>query len=116
MDTWVTTNLDSIVRMVETGPKIAQKYIHNTCTLNKKKFDLRFVAVLKSVLPLDAYVYEEFYTRFGNKDFEMNESSFSDYETHFTVMNYTEGANLTQMRYFDFENKFNEEYKGFCNY
>ena len=27
MDTWVTTNLDSIVRMVETGPKIAQKYI-----------------------------------------------------------------------------------------
>lgn len=70
------------------------------------------MAVLKSVLPLEAYVYEEFYTRFGNKDFEMTEASLVDYETHFTVMNYIEGVNWTQLRYFDFEKQFNEEYKG----
>lgn len=73
---------------------------------------MRFVAILKSVLPLEVYIYDEFYTRFSNNEFEMNESSFSDYETHFTVMNYKEGTNLTNLRYFDFEKQFNEEYKG----
>lgn len=73
MDTIVTNNLDLIVRMVETGPKIAQKYIENPCTLGRKKYDLRFVALLKSVNPLDCYVYEEFYTRFSNNEFEMSE-------------------------------------------
>lgn len=33
----------------------------------------------------------------------MDEASFSDYETHFTVMNYKEGANLTKMLYDEFE-------------
>jgi tubulin--tyrosine ligase-like protein 12 len=107
MDTWVTTNLDAIVRMVETGPKIAQKYIYNPCTLNGKKFDLRFVAILKSVLPLECYVYDEFYTRLSNNKFDMHESTFSNYETHFTVMNYKEGVALTNLRYFDFEKEFN---------
>lgn len=27
MDTWVTNNLEQAIRTVETGPKIAQKYI-----------------------------------------------------------------------------------------
>jgi tubulin--tyrosine ligase-like protein 12 len=55
---------------------------------------MRFVAVLKSVLPLELYVYEEFYTRHSNNPYEMSESSFAEYETHFTVMNYKAGANL----------------------
>jgi len=55
---------------------------------------MRFVVVLKSVLPLEVYVYDEFYTRHSNNAYEMTEASFSDYETHFTVMNYIAGANL----------------------
>lgn len=96
--------------MVETGPKIAQKYINNTLTFKGKKFDMRFVVLLKSVLPLEVYVYDEFYTRHSNNPYEMTESSFASYETHFTVMNYKEGVTLTNVRYFDFEKEFNEEY------
>lgn len=103
MDTWVTNNLEQAIRTVETGPKIAQKYIDQPCILNGKKFDLRFVVLLKSVFPLDLYMYNQFYTRFSNKPYEMDEASFSDYETHFTVMNYKEGANLTKMLYDEFE-------------
>ena len=96
--------------MVETGPKIAQKYIHNPCLFKGKKMDMRFCALVKSVLPLEVYVYDEFYTRHSNNAFEMTEASFSEYETHFTVMNYKEGVKLTNIRYFDFEKEFNEEY------
>jgi tubulin--tyrosine ligase-like protein 12 len=91
---------------VETGPKIAQKYIESPCLLGVKKFDLRFVVLLKSVLPLEVYVYDEFYTRLSNNAFTMSESSFATYETHFTVMNYKEGVALTNLRYFDFEKEF----------
>lgn len=73
---------------------------------------MRFVALVKSVLPLEVYVYEEFYTRHSNNAFEMSESTFSVYETHFTVMNYSEGVQITNIRYFDFEKEFNEENKG----
>jgi tubulin--tyrosine ligase-like protein 12 len=107
MDSWVTSNLDQILRVSETGPKIAQKYIHNPCTFRGKKFDMRFVVLVKSVLPLEIYIYKEFYTRHSNNLFQMDESSFSTYETHFTVMNYSEGVKLTNIRYFDFEVEFN---------
>lgn len=107
MDTWVTQNLDQIIRTVETGPKIAQKYINNTCLYYGRKFDMRFVALLKSLFPLEVYVYDEFYIRFSNNLFDMSESSFGEYETHFTVMNYREGVTLTNIRYFDFEKEFN---------
>ena len=73
---------------------------------------MRFVVLLKSVLPLETYIYEEFYTRHSNNQFEMDEGSFGTYETHFTVMNYSEGVKLTNIRYFDFEKEFNQENEG----
>jgi tubulin--tyrosine ligase-like protein 12 len=66
MDTWVSNNLDQIVRLYETGPKIAQKYIERPITFKGRKIDLRYVILLKSVLPLKVYVCEEFYIRFSN--------------------------------------------------
>ena len=94
MDTWVSSNLNQILRLAETGPKIAQKYIHNPLLFKGRKMDLRFVAILKSVLPLEVYVYNEFYTRHSNNPYSMTEASFSEYETHFTVMNYKPGVVL----------------------
>lgn len=73
---------------------------------------MRFVVLLKSVLPLEVLVYEEFYTRHSNNPFQMDESSFGTYETHFTVMNYSEGVTLTNIRYFDFEKEFDQENEG----
>ena len=109
IDTWVSNNCDQIVRLVETGPKIAQKYIDRPLTFNKRKIDLRYVVVLKSLLPLQLYIANEFYIRFSNKDFEMSESTFQEYETHFTVNNYSE-AGMKNLRCEPFMEEFNKEY------
>ena len=66
MDTWVTNNVEQICRLIETGPKIAQKYIERPITFQGRKIDLRYVVLLKSLMPLQVYVYEEFFIRFSN--------------------------------------------------
>ena len=109
MDTWVTNNAEQILRLMETGPKIAQKYIERPLTFGGRKIDLRYVVVVKSLLPLEVYLTKEFYIRFGNNQFTMAESTFQEYETHFTVMNY--GNEMTNMRCEPFMEKFDEEYK-----
>jgi tubulin--tyrosine ligase-like protein 12 len=89
MDMIVSNNIDEIIRSVETGPKICQKYIHNPFLMNKKKFDLRFIVLLKKLVPLELYFYSKrFWVRSANKDFIEDVNSFTDYQTHFTVMNY----------------------------
>ena len=40
MDMLITDNLKEIIRAVETGPKICQKYICNPFLMNNKKFDI----------------------------------------------------------------------------
>ena len=49
MDMVVTNNLDLIIRNLETGPKLAQKYIENPMTFRKKKIDFRFDVLVRSV-------------------------------------------------------------------
>lgn len=49
MDMVVTKNLDVVLRILETGPKLAQKYIHRPVTLRGNKIDLRFIVLLRSV-------------------------------------------------------------------
>mmetsp|Transcript_10271 Transcript_10271/g.15620 ORF Transcript_10271/g.15620 Transcript_10271/m.15620 type:complete len:213 (-) Transcript_10271:50-688(-) len=109
MDTWVTNNVDLVLRLMETGPKIAQKYIERPITFNNRKIDLRYVVLIKSLLPLQVYVTNEYYIRFGNNEFTMAESTFSEYETHFTVMNY--GNQMTNMRCEPFQEAFDLEYE-----
>jgi hypothetical protein len=90
MDMIVTDNIYEIIRSVETGQKICQKYLDKTILLNKKKFDLRFIVVLKKIIPLEVYIYSKmFWVRSANQDFTMDSRTFTDYETHFTVMNYS---------------------------
>lgn len=114
LDTHITNNLSYIMRLPSTGPKIAQKYIekpvlfHRTEISGKVKFDVRYVLLLKSVKPLEAYIYRNFFLRFANKPFELN--NFDEYEKHFTVMNYTEGAQLKHMLCADFKVHWAEQY------
>ena len=90
MDMLITDNLKEIIRAVETGPKICQKYFCNPFLMNNKKFDLRFIIAVKSLLPLELYFYEKmFWIRSANKDYNKESLSFDDYEVHFTVMNYS---------------------------
>ena len=48
-----------------------------------KKFDLRFIVLLKSVVPLELYVYNLFYPRLANVDYTLD--NLEVFEKHFTV-------------------------------
>ena len=108
LDMQITNNLAHILRLPTTGPKIAQKYVENPVLFQRNdlenghavKFDVRYVILLKSANPLDAYVYKNFFLRFSNKEFSLDH--FDDYEKHFTVMNYTETAQLKHLPCADF--------------
>lgn len=93
LDTHITEDLDMILRLATSGPKICQKYIDSPVLFYrndikaKVKFDVRYILLLSSTYPLKAYVYKRFWLRFANKPFELNR--FDEYERHFTVMNYS---------------------------
>lgn len=114
LDTHITNNLSYIMRLPSTGPKIAQKYIekpvlfHRNEIGGKVKFDVRYVLLLKSTKPLEAYIYRNFFLRFANKPFELN--NFEEYEKHFTVMNYTENATLKHMLCSEFKSHWSEQF------
>lgn len=113
LDVHITDNLNYILRLPATGPKIAQKYISNPVLFHREecngkvKFDIRYVLLLKSTKPLQAYAYRNFFLRFANKSFEMK--NFQDYEQHFTVMNYRE-TTLKHMLCEEFKNVWQEQY------
>lgn len=75
LDTHISKNLNFLVRLPFTGPKIAQKYVEDPLLFYRPgigpvKFDVRYVILLKSVKPLTAYVYRQFFVRFANLPFE----------------------------------------------
>lgn len=61
IDTSITDNLSAIIRMMETGPKICQKYIEHPALFKGKKFDLRYVVLVRSIDPLEIYLTEIFW-------------------------------------------------------
>ncbi|KAL0269717.1 UNVERIFIED_CONTAM: hypothetical protein PYX00_007355 [Menopon gallinae] len=110
LDIVVTKNLNCILRLPSTGPKIAQKYVERPVLFMRPdvgwvKFDIRYVVLLKSVKPIRMYAYKNFFLRFANKPFEMTE--LWDDQKHFTVMNYNENAVLYKMLCSDFVVEFN---------
>uniref|UniRef100_A0AAV2IQ46 Uncharacterized protein n=1 Tax=Knipowitschia caucasica TaxID=637954 RepID=A0AAV2IQ46_KNICA len=99
--------------MVLVSPQVVCKYIQDPVLflvdhVGLVKFDLRFMVLLRSVRPLKLYVYNVFWLRFANREFSLDH--FDDYEKHFTVMNYTEGATLTQIHYDEFIPMFEQQY------
>eukprot|EP00026_Physarum_polycephalum_P001186 Phypoly_transcript_01187.p1 GENE.Phypoly_transcript_01187~~Phypoly_transcript_01187.p1 ORF type:complete len:718 (+),score=105.98 Phypoly_transcript_01187:1437-3590(+) len=82
----ITDNLSCMLRVSDIGPKVASLYLTNPALYDGKKFDLRYVIALKSVKPLELYVYKTFLVRFANKPFGL--SDFDDYEKHLTVMTF----------------------------
>jgi tubulin--tyrosine ligase-like protein 12 len=104
-----------VIRLPESGSKIACKYVSTPVLLKIPeiqgagvKFDVRYVLLLRSIRPLKLYVHKIFWLRFANKPFSMEE--LDDYETHFTVMNYRENAELRQMDCETFTGMYNEQY------
>jgi tubulin--tyrosine ligase-like protein 12 len=104
-----------VIRLPESGSKIACKYISTPLLLHIPeiegdgvKFDIRYVLLLRSIRPLRLYVHRIFWLRFANKPFSLKE--LDDYETHFTVMNYRTNAHLRQMDCETFISMYNEQH------
>eukprot|EP00731_Ephydatia_muelleri_P029714 Em0021g237a len=111
MDIQITDNLTQIIRLAQTGPKIASKYITSPVLFDrpdiggKVKFDVRYVVLVPSVAPLVLYSYNVFWLR----PFSMD--NFTDYQKHFTVMNYLEGVELNRHIHFnEFIPEFERQY------
>ncbi|EGR30458.1 tubulin-tyrosine ligase family protein, putative [Ichthyophthirius multifiliis] len=107
LDMVVTDNLDCIIRQMETIPRVAQKYIENPVTLFNRKIDLRYVVAVRSIAPLEIFLYKVFWIRISNNEFTNDYRSREIYETHFTVMNY--GKKLQQIHYDEFIQLFEVE-------
>ncbi|XP_035207243.1 tubulin--tyrosine ligase-like protein 12 isoform X1 [Stegodyphus dumicola] len=111
----ITDNLVRILRLSEARPMVACKYISDPVLfpvedIGLVKMDIRYIVLLKSVHPLELYVYDRFWLRFANKPFSLDH--FDDYEKHFTVMNYSNFP-LQQMYCHDFIEKFEDHYSCF---
>ncbi|KAH9525039.1 Tubulin--tyrosine ligase-like protein 12 [Bulinus truncatus] len=119
LDTYISKNLSQIIRLSESGPKVACKYIENPVLFHRAdvngdvKFDVRYLVLLTNTKPLQLFTFEVFWLRFANRPYTL--SDFYNYEKHFTVMNYVEGAEskLKQMHYFDFIPEFEKQNEGF---
>ena len=61
IDTTVTADLPAIIRLMESGPKICQKYIHQPSLFRGKKFDLRYIVLVRSMNPVEIFLLDVFW-------------------------------------------------------
>lgn len=108
IDTTVTSNLSAIIRLMETGPKVCQKYIEHPALFRGKKFDLRYIVLVRSISPLEVFLADTFWVRLANNAYSLDEHSLFEYETHFTVMNYI--GRLNHLNTSDFVKEFEQEH------
>ncbi|EPS67911.1 hypothetical protein M569_06860, partial [Genlisea aurea] len=108
IDTTVTDNLSAIIRLMETGPKICQKYIEHPALFRGRKFDLRYIVLIRSFNPLEIFLTDIFWVRLANNPYSLEKHTFFEYETHFTVMNYR--GKLNHMNTPDFVEGFQQEH------
>ncbi|KAK4415764.1 Tubulin--tyrosine ligase-like protein 12 [Sesamum alatum] len=109
IDTTVTQSLSAIIRLMETGPKICQKYIEHPALFRGRKFDLRYIVLVRSMSPLEIFLADIFWVRLANNSYSLEKHSFFEYETHFTVMNYR--GRLNHMHTSEFVKDFEQEHQ-----
>lgn len=103
----VTNDIGAIVRQIEVGPRVVQKYISRPFLIDQKKFDMRFLVLVKSIEPLEIYLYNVFYLRCANVPYSLED--FENFQKHFTIMNYIEGAELKQIPDSEFIPEYNRQ-------
>lgn len=101
--------MSEIIRQHDNSiPKIVQAYETSPCLYNGKKFDLRYIVLVRRINPtLVACVYNMFWVRFANKKFGLD--NLDDYERHFTVMNYS-NYQMTQLDHKSFINNMEKQH------
>ncbi|BBH08212.1 tubulin-tyrosine ligase [Prunus dulcis] len=109
IDTTVTGNRSAIIRLMETGPKICQKYIEHPALFQGKKFDIRYIVLVRSMNPLEIFLSDTFWVRLANNQYSLDRHSLFEYETHFTVMNYR--GTLNHKNTSEFVREFEQEHQ-----
>ncbi|KAI8083348.1 tubulin-tyrosine ligase family-domain-containing protein [Gilbertella persicaria] len=105
----ITRHLAQLVRQHDSPiPQIAQPYLTTPCLYNGKKFDLRYIVLVRQTEPLVACVYNMFWTRLANKKFNLDH--LDDYESQFTVMNYS-NYEMTQLDHKSFIYNIEKQYQ-----
>lgn len=114
LDINVTDQLHTVVRLAESGPKIACKYINNPVLFrrpdngNLVKFDLRYIVFVRQFGgaggALEALIYNNFWLRFALNDFTLQ--NLDDPLTHLTVYNYTDKSKIYEMECSSFVTEF----------
>ncbi|URE47899.1 tubulin--tyrosine ligase-like protein [Musa troglodytarum] len=75
IDTTVTEDLSAIIRLMETGPKICQKYIEHPALFKGRKFDLRYIVLVRSMDPVQIFLFDVFWNYRGRLN-HMNTPEF----------------------------------------
>lgn len=97
LDMHIFNSIQPLLRVAETGPRVACKYVENPALYLGKKFDMRFVVLLRSAEPLELYLYETFYIRAALEPYTLTD--LDCYEKHWTVMNYVHGVDMKKFIY-----------------
>lgn len=113
----IFNDISAITKTANSIPCICSKYIINPLLFDGKKFDLRFIILFKydvmwNTHKPDIYLYDTFWTRFANNAFDLDD--LTNYETHFTVMNY--GHKLTKLLDTDFITQFDDKFGKTCTW
>eukprot|EP01107_Rhizomastix_libera_P000963 TRINITY_DN11799_c0_g1_i2.p1 TRINITY_DN11799_c0_g1~~TRINITY_DN11799_c0_g1_i2.p1 ORF type:complete len:1030 (-),score=262.54 TRINITY_DN11799_c0_g1_i2:30-3119(-) len=87
------------------GCRVACEYIERPLLFKGRKFDIRFIILVRCNPEPEVSVYNTFWLRFANNPYKL--SDLQDYETHFTVMNYSKFA-MTHIKDFEFIPQFEE--------
>ncbi|KAF9408587.1 Tubulin--tyrosine ligase-like protein 12, partial [Podila epigama] len=115
----IQEELGPLVRLRDTGPKIAQEYIQTPVLYEGRKFDLRYIVLVKSSFkdeqdPSQGYeyqvmVYKMFWIRLANQPFALED--FDNYEKHFTFIENFEKEHADKKRWSEIQADINEAIK-----
>ena len=87
----VTDSLLRIIRSLETkSSRVAQKYIESPLLWKGRKFDMRFIVLLRSTDPLELYVYDRYWVRVANELYQPTD--IDNIQAVFTAMHLLEGV------------------------
>ncbi|BFU25554.1 Tubulin-tyrosine ligase family protein [Entamoeba histolytica HM-1:IMSS-B] len=113
----IFNNINAIIKIANSIPCIISKYIIEPLLINERKFELRFIVLMKydvmwkSQKP-DIYLYDRFWSHFTTNTFNLDD--LNDYERHFTSKKY--GNKINTMGDIDFIKQFNEKYGEECKW
>ena len=76
--------INDIGKVTYSSPTVIQKYLTNPLLFNGYKFDLRIYILVTSFSPLEAFIYEEGFARFGSRPFSSSAETLDDLQIHLT--------------------------------